>query len=443
MKFLKTIFTSTFILILAINIYAQEKLTLSSAISIALAGNSSLIQSKNNLQTSNAAVKNAYGNLLPNLNFSGGWNWQKISDSKGTAQVDYLGNVTNVAASETDTRNYNLSLGGNVTLFDGLSNVATINQSKSNLQSAKYSLEKLRQDVVLQTVNYFITIVNDEKILKFQEEDLKYNQDLLNKEKEMVDLKMVKQADYYSQEYQTANSQLSFIQAKSNYEKAKVALLNFLSQDVFKDYTFELDSTYIPASINYENNMDSLCLVAMNNRSDYQSQKEAVSSSEYQLTISQSGLMPSLSGNYSFSTSSTQPSDLFSRKSYGVGLSLDFPIFSHWSTDYSIQSAQVQIKNANETLRALERQIKGDVKNAVVDLQAAKSQLEATDAALKAAKETWIIKKESFLIGSATYIEQQQAYRDYIQAVNNDITGKTNYLYKQFSLLSALGILNN
>ena len=441
MKLFKMSFVYTFSVLFIINVSAQEKITLSSAITTALMGNTSIIQSKNNLETTNAAVKNAYGNLLPSLSFSGSWSWQKINDSKGTSQVDYLGNVTNAAASESDTRNYNLSLGGNVTLFDGLSNVANINQKRSNLQSAQYDLEKLRQDVILQTINLFITIINDEKILKFQEEDLRYNQELLTKEKDMLDLKMIKNADYYSQEYQTANSQLSFIQAKNNFDKAKLSLINYLSKDVLKDYSFELDSTYIPAVVNYDSSIDSLCIIAMENRNDYKSQKGTVASAEYQLTISKSGLLPSLSGNYSIATSSTQPSDLFSRKTYGLGLSLDFPIFSQWNTDYSIQSANVQIKNSNEVLISLERQIKLDVKNAVLDLQSAKSQLEVTKSALKSAEETWFIKRDSYLIGSATYIEQQQSYRDYVQANNNYITAGTNFIYKQFSLLSSIGLL--
>ena len=167
MKLFKMSFVYTFTVLFIINVNAQEKITLSSAIKTALTGNTSIIQSKNNLETTDAAVKNAYGNLLPSLGFSGSWNWQKIRDSKGTSQVDYLGNVTSSVASESDTRNYNLTLGGNVTLFDGLSNVATINQKKSNLQSAQYDLEKLRQDVILQTINLFITIINDEKITVF------------------------------------------------------------------------------------------------------------------------------------------------------------------------------------------------------------------------------------------------------------------------------------
>lgn len=430
-----------FVIIGVTIINAQEKITLRQAITIALHQNTSVIKSVNNLETSNAAVKNAYGNFLPNLNFSSGWNWQRVSNSKGATVVNYFGEAQTLGPTETDSRSYSMSLGGNVTLFDGLANISSLNQKKNDLQSAKYDLDKLRQDVSLQTVNLFITITNNEKILKFQEEDLKYNKDMLNKVKEMFDLRMKANVDLYAQEFQTSNAQLSYLQAKSNYEKSKIALLNYLSKDILKDYTFAMDSTYLPETIKNIDDINALYKTALTNRNDYQSSKLKFENSEYQLTSARGGYLPSLSGNYGFSTSATQPKDLLSRKVYSFGLSLSLPIFSRWSTEFATQSAQVQIKNTNEDLNALERQIKSDLKIAVLDLQTATLQLEVTKAALKSALETWQIKRDSYTLGSATFIDQQQSYRDYVQATNNAIASESNYILKQFGLLSALGLL--
>ncbi|MCK9212829.1 MAG: TolC family protein, partial [Ignavibacteriaceae bacterium] len=440
MKFFK-ILILTFIMTGVFTINAQEKITLRQAITTALHQNTSVIKSANNLETSNAAVKNAYGNFLPNLNFSSGWNWQRVSNGKGATVVNYFGEAQTLGPTETDSRSYSMSLGGNVTLFDGLANISSLNQKKNDLQSAKYDLDKLRQDVSLQTVNLFITITNNEKILKFQEEDLKYNKDMLNKVKEMFDLRMKANVDLYAQEFQTSNAQLSYLQAKSNYEKSKIALLNYLSKDILKDYTFAMDSSYLPDEVKNIDDINALYKTALINRSDYQSSKLKFENSEYQLTTARGGYFPSLSGNYGFSTSATQPKDLLSRKVYNFGLSLSLPIFSRWSTEYATQSAQVQIKNTNEDLNALERQIKSDLKNAVLDLQTATLQLEVTKAALKSALETWQIKRDSYTLGSATFIDQQQSYRDYVQATNNAIASESNYILKQFGLLSALGLL--
>jgi outer membrane protein len=421
-------------------INAQEKITLSKAITIALNQNTSIVKSTNNLETSKASLKNAYGNLLPTLNVNSGWSWQRTS-SAGTTVVNFFGEAQQTPPTQTDSRNYSLSAGGNVTLFDGLSNISTINIRKNDLKVAGYDLDKLRQDVVLQTVNLFITILNNEKVLKFQEEDVKYNNDMLKKVKEMFDLNMKANVDLYSQEYQTSNSQLSLLNAKSNYEKSKVTFLNYLAKDIFKEYVFEMDSTYWPSAVKEMDNIESLYQIALSNRKDYQSQLLKVESAGYQLTVARSGMFPGLSGNYNFSTSAVDPGELFNRKTYSFGLSLSFPIFSRWSTELSIQTAQASIKNVNEDAKALERTIKSDVKNAVLDLRTAKLQSDVTKNALRSAKETWEIKRDSYTLGSATFIDQQQSYRDYIQASNNAIASESNYIYKKFGLLSALGLL--
>ncbi len=442
MKFKAIILLLLFSFINAKESNAQEKITLSQAILIALNQNTSIIKSTNSLQTSNASIKNAYGSLIPTLNFNSGWNWQRTVNSQGATVVNFFGEAQKLGPTITDTRNYSLSLNGNVILFDGLSTLTNISLQKNNLQTAKYDLEKLRQDVVLQTVNLFVAVINYEKILSFQQEDQKYNSDLLSKIKEMYDLKMVTNSDLYAQEYQTSNSQLAYLQARSNFEKAKISLLNYLSKDVLKDYSFEMDSTYYMPEVSKDlNDMPAVYQTALDNRNDYLSQKGKLISAEYQLTIAQSGLFPSLTGNYTLSTSSISPADLFARKIYNLGLSLNFPIFSRWTTDFSIQSAQVQIQNTKEDLRALERQIRSDVKNAVIDLQTVELQRDVTRAAVKSSKETWSIKRNSYIIGSATFIDQQQAYRDYVQAMNNEIAAESNYVYKQFGLLSAIGLL--
>ena len=442
MKNQRLIFT-IIILIISISIVkAQEKISLSQAITIALNQNSSIVQSTNSLRTSQAAVKNAYGDLLPSLSLSGSWGWQHISDNTGTTQIDYLGNEQTVSASETESRSYSLSLGGSVTLFDGLSSLKSISQKKNDLASARLELEKLKQDAILQTVNLFITVINDEKILAFQEENYKYNTEMLEKIKQMYELKMIAIVDLYSQEYETANSKLAYIQAKNDYEKAILSLLTYLSKDVTLDYTFELDSTN---TLNIAENLDNfgpLYETALSRRSDFQSEKLQVENSEYQLTIANSDLYPSLSGSYGLSTSAVTPGDLFSRKVYSVGLSLNLPIFSHWSTEYSIESAKVQIDNENETLKALERQIKSEVKSSALDLQSSKLQEEVTKTALKSAKETWDIKKEKYTLGATTFIDQQQSYNDYIDAMNNSIAAESNYIYKKYELLNVLGLLD-
>ncbi len=438
MKKIKNLFVVSMLVFISTS-FAQKKLTLNDAISIALHSNTSLVKSQNSLITQQASVKTAYGDLIPTLGIGGSWGWSRTNDDGGT-QLDFFGREQVIPPSQVDSRSYSLSASGNVTLFNGLSNYANIKQKETNLNSALFDFDKLRQDIVLQTASLYFSIISYERLLKFQEENFTYNKNLTEKIKEMLDLKMITISDVYSQDVQTANSELSLLQAKTNFEKAKINLLKYLTLDITGEYTFEQPQEI---NFNYYNKEDQIKLfeTALKNRKDYQSQKLKLESAEYQLTIARSGLFPSLSGNYRYSTSAIRPGDLFNRRVFSLGLSLNFPIFSNWNTDFAIQSADVQIKNVTEDLNALEKEIKAQVKNTLLDLETAKTQVEVTQKSLISARMNWNIKSENYELGSATFIEMQQSFRDYLQAQNNDIQAQYSYFTKQFELMNVLGLL--
>ena len=420
-------------------LYPQKILTLDDAITMALNQNTNVVKSTNSIASFQAGVKSAYGNLLPNLSLGGRFGWQRVTNSEPQTLLDSLGNVLTSGSTQYDSRNWSVSAGGNVTLFDGLANIAEINQSKSNLESAKLTLEKLKQDVTLQTITYYTQIISSKELLDFQTANLKYNEELLAQIKEKYNLKIVAITDVYSQEAQTATSKVSYLQAKNNLEIAKVNLLTYLSLDVSQDYTFDSTFTIIKDTSLYNSSPGNLFEFALQNRQDYQSLVYQQQAAQNQLTIARGGFFPTLSGNYGFSTSASDPSNLFTQKSYSLGLSLNIPIFSNWNTENAVENATVGVENTNEDLSALERSIKSEVKTALLNLQTAKQQADAANAALEAARESWNIETETYKLSAATYIDLQLAYNNYLQAQYNKINNDYSYLIAYYSLLNSLG----
>lgn len=439
---MKTVFyiiISIFIVTFSNKSFSQKLITMDDAIQIALNQNTGIVKSTNSIASFESGVKSAYGNLLPNLSINGGFGWQRVSDNGGKTQIDFFGNPQTLGPSQIDSRNWSVSGGGNVTLFNGLSNIATINQSKANLESAKLSLEKLKQDVVLQTITYYTQIISYQKLLKFQEENLNYNEGLLEQIKEKYNLKMVPISDVYSQEAQTANSRVSYLQAKNNLETSKITLLSYLSLDVAQNYQFDSVATVITDTSFVNNDIQSLYDYALSSRKDYLGMKYQLESANSQLTIARSGMFPTLSASYGLSTSAVQPSDLFNRRVYSFGLSLNVPIFSNWRTENAIQTAEVQLKNNDEDLKSLELNIKGQVVTNDLKLKTAKEQQDASNLALTASKESWMIATEKYKLGAATYLDLQLAYNNYLQAQYNKINNDYNYLIAYYSLLNAIG----
>jgi outer membrane protein len=433
------------IIIFNISVHAQIKLTMEDAIKIALQKNSSVIKAVNNIEADQSNIKSSYGNFLPNFGLRGSWNWQKVQD-KGTTQLNEFGDYVGRPETTIDSRSYGISAGGSWNLFDGLSSFATLDRSKNNYYAAKLSLEKLKQDIVYKTTELYYTVLNMQKMLNVREENLKYNKLLLETIQERNKLGAAALADLYAQQVQYGNAELLQIQAVNDYETAKSNLLNFLSLDVMKEYEFEIpfDESKIDTkglTADFES-IEQMVNEALLNRADYKGQKLLLESAYNNVTIAKSTLYPSLSGNYSFSTNSVNVNDLFDRKIWSVGLSLNVPIFNGWSTESAIEQAEVQAKNSNEDLLALERQIKIEIKQSYQDLIAAKKQLEVSSKNVISAEENRKLYNERYTLGSGTILDVMQADKNYVDAQRAYIDSEFLFFKMKDKLINAIGKLD-
>ncbi len=425
---------------------AKKKLTLKEAISIALQKNTTLIKSSNNLESTKAGIKNSYGKLLPNFSVSGSWNWSRTIDKGGT-QIDFFGNEQTLPATQLDSRNYSVRAGGNVTLFDGLSNYADISKSKNTFEAAKYTLMRLKQDIVFNATDLYYSVINAEELLKVRLENVNYNKKLLEDIQERNNLGAVAIVDVYTQKVQYGNAQVQYITQKNIFENAKSTLLDYLALDVLADYDFEnpFEGNDSVNTAKYMDRFDDVKVMvdrALRNRLDYKSQKLTLNNRYEDLTIARSGFYPRLTGNYGLSTNALIPSRLFDRKTWSAGLNLQIPIFSNFSTTTNIQYAKVGILNAKEDLSALERQIKIQIKQGWLNLIAAKEAMQVSYESVKSSLENRKINDERYRLGSGTILDVLQSARDYQTAQSNKIDAEFYFYTQSDKLLNFMGLLD-
>lgn len=428
------------------SLFAQENLTLETSIQIALQRNTGLIKSQNALSYSEQRVKSSYGDLIPTLGVRGSWDWSRIKSEGGTQQ-DYLGNIVTVPSSEEDTRNYLLSAGGGVVLFDGLANWTRVSQAKNDLEADELSLDRLKQDIVFQTTNLYYSVLNSQEILKVREENVKYNQKLLETIEERNRLGSVPIADVYTQQYQVGSAELQVITTQNELDVNKNNLINYLALDVLADYNYTNpfqggDVSTLDSYLEEFKDLSVIAAEALNLRLDYKSQKLAVESASDDITIANGSLWPSISGNYGFSTSSLSIVKMFDRQRYSVGLSLDFPIFAQFDIETAVQLAEVNYKNTEEDLVALERQIKIQVKQAYQLLTASKKAMDVAVKNVISTEENRRVNNERYSLGSGTILDVMSSDRDYQDAISSRINAEFIFYKSRDGLLNAIGKLD-
>jgi outer membrane protein len=442
---MRSIYKVFILLLITAAAYPQKVLTLDEAVDIALQRNSLLKISDNNLRTFESGLKASYGNLLPSLNASGSWGWNRNDDAGTTYNIG--GFSIDIPPSVTENRSYSVGVDANWTLFDGLANYALVSQSSNDLDAARFSFERLKQDIIFQTISLYYDVINTQQLLQVKEDDVRQAQKNLETITERNKLGAVTLADVYAQQVNLGNTELEEIRTRNNLETTKADLLYYLGLDVLEDYAFpddfsvdELEVLEKRLAMKYDN-VAMLVSDAMDNRFDYKSALLQLESANDGVTIARSGHFPRLTNSIGFSSFANKFDNLFESKTYSVGLALSIPIFSGFSVDDRVEIATVNVKNREVELSDLERDIKRNLQKTYLDLQAAEKSLNVSETNVEAAEENLRIEEEKYNLGSSRLLDVLVARTNFTNARVNLINAEFAYIVLSEQLKYYLGVL--
>jgi outer membrane protein len=410
---------------------AQEVYDLTKSVNTALKNSTTVSTYQNNITLQTFNVKSSYGDLLPDLSFTGQWSRNHNSSLGGTVYQNGIPITVPDYSSTGD--NFSLGLNSSVLLFNGLANYETIDMQKQSLASLRTDLEKVRYDITMGVYQNFFDVIKKDKIVETNNNNLQTSIDQLNSIKGFVEAGKKTQSDIYKQDVQVGQNELTLVTSKNDFEKAKVDFLTTLNDDVTKSIVIDYSKLYIPttleelrAVIDKNANFESLVQNAIKTRYDYSSVQQSIQIDETRLNIAKKNLyFPSLSafGNYNFSSNNLTEID--NNKTFSFGLTLSYPIFQGFKTDLNRQIAEVNIKQKQEDLVILERQIRTDLKKSLYDLQTAYKQIEILDKNIISAQQDKLLSEENFKIGYGTLLDVQVATTN----LNNLLINRINSLY--------------
>lgn len=444
---MRNLLVTIFIIIFSFQLDAQETLTLNEAVRIGLQKNVYLQKISNNIQIAESNLLTSYGNFLPSVAASTSWSWTRSEDEGGTATI--FGQVIPIPQSTTDTRNYSASISGSWTLFDGLANYNQLSKSRNELEVAKLQIERAKQEVIFQTVSGYYDVINLKKQMEVAEDNLKWNQKNLEMVTERNKVGQVTLADVYSQQVRTGTAELDAIRAKNNYETGKSNFLFNLGLDVLETYNFidptlESDKAIHDASeFILAEELTALINKALSTRSDFQSAQLNLENANKNITIANSGHLPSISNTFGFYSRTDNFDNILKNKTYTVGLALNIPIFSGWSIDNRVQMAEVDAKNKKLDLTDLEREIKKNLQKNYLDLQASIKRVDLSQKNIVAAEENRKIEESKYSLGSTTLLNVLIANSEYTMALSNLINAQFEFLKLKEQLNYYLGVLDS
>ena len=428
-------------------ILPQEKLTLENAIGIALHKNSTFLKSASQIEGYESNVQAAYGNFLPTLGLGASWDWSR-SDVEGVGTIIINGVPIPRVATTTTSRSYRGFVYSDWTLFDGLSNFASLSKSQNELEAAESTLERVKQDIVFQTMSLYYNVMYTGRLLGVKQDDLKWNEKNLETIKERNRLGAATLADVYQQEVARGNAELELIRTENDHQTAKKDLLFYLGIDVLKEYEFADSLTSSEKEelnlnlIQLNSDIEELVAKALNARLDYKSALLNFEGSKDAVNSAEGGHWPSLTANGSYSLYTDNLSNIDQSKTFGFGLNLNFPLFLGWSVSNRVQLAEVQSKVSEIEVSDLERDIKRQIKTNFLDLQAAQKALLVSEKNIAAARENLKIEEEKYALGSGKLLDVLIVNSRYTNALTDLLNAQFAYIVLSQQLKYYLGVLD-
>lgn len=417
-----------------------KTLTLSEAIKIALKNNPGLKQISNQVQLNQISVKQKRTNFYPDL---------QISANSSRKYFKTLSSQTGEYESENSS-GLNASLSTNINLFNGFYDIASLQQSKYELEAAEDNFSRSNQAIIFETLQRYVQVLTSKEFIEVEKENLEAQRLQLIRIEDFFKAGRNPITDLYQQKAEIASSEYQLLNSKRNYEINKLLLLqtmgveqdtNYQVSDPGIDHTLDEIKTF---------NKDEMLSEALQKRPDVKAQHLEIKAAQKEIKAAKSGYWPRLSlfadlgTNYNSTTNSFDFSNQFfdNNLNAAIGLSLSIPIFDKGITKNNVAAAKIQLENRQLELENLRNQVNVEVKQAIENYHTAVQQVKVAESQLNYTKAALESVEARYNVHAATMLELTQARARNLEAAYDRVIAKYNLLTQTIAVAFYTGDSN-
>jgi outer membrane protein TolC len=433
---------------------AQVKtLTLDEAIKIALENNADRKIAELDVETANAAVKEAYGYAMPSVDLSASLN--HFFEKPQVPFIDFnamLNNATygvlfkeGVVAEDPnkmlpmETTMMSMSQTNNISaevqVSQILFNAAVINgigSAQVYFDMSKYLHEQKAAETAYQVTKAFYGCVLAKEMFDIADASLKNFERNFQSVQALYDNGFASEYDKLTAEVQLENFKPTVNQALSG----KTQALNGLKVIIGMSPTEEID---VAGELKYNKqnlSENKLITEAMANNYDIGTLKYKQKIDDAFVELAEADYWPTLAAFGSFSyNGSSDDWDMMSYNQALAGVSFSMNLFKGMQTTNQVQQKKVERMKTDETLRMARDGIAMQIRNKMVDIELIESNIKAAERNVDLAKKGYEIADLRYKEGNGTQVELMNAE---LQLRN----AKTNILSYYYQYISAVEDIN-
>ena len=195
--------------------------TLEQAIKNTLNSHPQISASVNSRYSADQDLKAAKGGYLPTLDLSAGTGWEQTDNATTRASGDHLRDLHRSESSINLKQN----------LFNGFATTSEVARQKATVNSRAFSLLNTTETTALTTIQSYLDVLMQEKMVKLAEENLKNHERIFDQIRLRTEQGVGREADFAQAEARLAQARNNLLTEQTNLEDSRTNYFSVTGQE--------------------------------------------------------------------------------------------------------------------------------------------------------------------------------------------------------------------
>lgn len=391
------------LVLLSLQVGAQEVLTKKEALQIALENNYGVKIATNNVEVAknNSSIYNS--RYLPTVTTNAGANY-----SNNNQEIEsQSGQITKINGAETKT--YNASINVNYTIFDGLGRQYNYKQLKETYNLSELQARQAIEDMYLQLFNGYFQIARLSENTKNLQKTLEISKQRLKRADYQYEYGQTTKLELLNAQVDVNNDSINLINSKQQLSNSQRNLNIVMGLEKDSDFTVETDVDFIALMA-----LDDLLYKAKDNNVLLKQNETNIAISKFNIKASKAGFLPTvgLSSSYGWNKSINPATSFFAGSNstgLNAGFNLSWNLFDGGNTKVRVANAKIALENQEILQQQQEDIVENTTKNTFELYKNKLFILEAQKQNEITSQNNFDRTQERYKLGQVTSIEFRQA----------------------------------
>lgn len=427
------------LLLFAGSALAQQEgpLNLQDCVDIALNRNSSVLNARRQVDVASSNVTAARAALLPSIdaNFSS----RRIRSQQ--ERIDL--NTGSLLAAGQYRNSHSAGIQFGQLLFDFGESFNTLKQRSAFEQAASYSYSTTEQTTIMEVHGAYFQLLKDMRLLEVQEEAVKQSEEQLRRSQSMYEIGSVAQADVYQAQTQLGNDRIELVNRKNAVRVSRANLNVVMGLDADAPLNIvDLDNIDAPVQP-YE--LENVMRTALQNNPSLHRFRSEMRAASFGSRAAKANFLPSFFLSAAYSRDNEDFGQVYSDfdKNFiaSIAVSARFNIFNGFADQARVSREAANYRIAEENLVNQERQIRQQVLEALLNLDAWREISTINESNLQSAQEDVRLAQERYRVGAATLLDVQVAQTNLTRAKATLVRARYDTRIAEAQLKASMGAL--